>query len=1250
VKGFQTRLFGRRLGLAWAVLVAGLLLVMLVWGALQAQKSRSAEQEFELHVREVTAAIQKRLRDHEQILLGGAGLFDASHSVSRQEWRTYVERLRLKENYPGILGVGYSQVIPPDQLGAHIASIRAEGFPDYRVKPAGERGLYTAIIYLEPFTGRNLAAFGYDMLSQETRRAAMQVAVENNATTISGKVRLVQETHGKEQAGFLMYVPVYRSGLPLNTSEERWQALMGFVYSPYRVEDLMQGILGHSNLLVDFTIHDGEEVTPVSLMYASADAHPIEAHATQLQIASRQIRAFGHAWTITLFSRPSFEARFATPLDWLVPSLGIGISLSLFALTWSLLSRREQALALASVMAEKREESEERFHQLFLHMGQGVVVHQADGRITQANPAAERILGLTLEQMKGSSSMDPRWRTILEDGSDFPGEEHPAMVALREGREVTGVVMGVWHPREETWRWIRVDAYPKHDPASGQAQEVYVVFSDITTQQAANLEVRQARKLLSDVLAAASEVSIIATAPTGIITVFNRGAEHLLGYKAEEMVGKQTPATIHLPGEIVARGGELSAELGKDVQGFRVFVEKPERAGSEQREWTYVRKDGSHVPVSLVVTAMRADSGEITGYLGIAQDISERKRSAAELTRLSLVASQTTNGVVITNAEGYVEWVNEGFVRLTGYTQNEVLGRKPGELLQGPGTDPKTVQEIRGALRQGVPFHAELINYTKAHKPYWVEISCNPLRDAEGTLQGFMAIESDITERKAADELLKLGREQLKEAQRIARLGSWTLDLRSSYLEWSDEIFRIFELDPTRFDASYDAFLDAVHPEDREMVNKAYTDSLADHQPYAITHRLLFKDGRVKYVEERCETLYDAEGRPMLSRGTVQDITAAMEADIAFKGQAEQTQAILDNVLDGIITIDAKGTISSFNKSAERIFGYAAMEVVGRNVSMLMPEPHRTQHDGYLHNYLTTRQARVIGIGREVEGRRKRGDTFPMELAVSEIQSQGKTLFIGVVRDITERKRVERMKDEFVSTVSHELRTPLTSIAGSLKLMAGDAVGMLPDTAKPLMHIALRNSERLTLLINDLLDMEKIAAGKLRFDMQLQPLMPLVEQALEANKAYGEQFQVQFALTHRVEDVYVRVDAQRMLQVLANYMSNAAKFSPENSRVQVSVVRLDGMVRVAVKDQGPGVPDEFRERIFQKFSQADSSDTRQTGGTGLGLAITKELAERMEGQVGFESVPGEGAAFYLDLPVVSVEETGPHLADSVQGV
>lgn len=366
------------------------------------------------------------------------------------------------------------------------------------------------------------------------------------------------------------------------------------------------------------------------------------------------------------------------------------------------------------------------------------------------------------------------------------------------------------------------------------------------------------------------------------------------------------------------------------------------------------------------------------------------------------------------------------------------------------------------------------------------------------------------------------------------------------------------------------------------------------------------------------------------ARSRAQALADEMTVDLLR--QAQHTQAIVDNVIDGIITIDAGGRIESCNRSAERIFGHASDEMVGRNVSMLMPEPHRGAHDGYLRRYLATGERRIIGIGREVEGRRRDGSLFPMELAVTEIEQAGRRLFVGMVRDITERRRMERMKSEFVSTVSHELRTPLTSIKGALGLMCGGALGALPARAREIADMALKNSERLANLIDDLLDMEKIAAGQMRFDLREQPLMPLVEQALQANQGYAEQCRVRFVLAERVEGAHVRVDAQRLLQVLSNYLSNAAKFSPAGGTVSVSVGRGDGLLRVAVSDQGPGVPESFQDRIFQKFSQADASDTRQKGGTGLGLAITKELVERMGGRVGFHTVAGHGATFFFDLP------------------
>jgi len=352
--------------------------------------------------------------------------------------------------------------------------------------------------------------------------------------------------------------------------------------------------------------------------------------------------------------------------------------------------------------------------------------------------------------------------------------------------------------------------------------------------------------------------------------------------------------------------------------------------------------------------------------------------------------------------------------------------------------------------------------------------------------------------------------------------------------------------------------------------------------------------------------------------------------------QTKRLSAVIDNVVDGIITIGERGEIESFNPAARKIFGYSDAEVIGQNVKMLMPEPYHSEHDGYLDHHINTGEKKVIGIGREVTGQRKDGSTFPMELAVSEVIIDNVRHFVGITRDITERKRIEQMQKEFVSTVSHELRTPLTSIRGSLGLILGGVTGELPEKAKALLTIANNNSERLIHLINDILDMEKITAGKMQFDYTVVNLTSVVQQAVESNKGYGDQLHVRFELISAPDEaVMVKVDEKRMAQVMSNLLSNAAKYSPTDDTVEISIEASEKSVRITVHDNGKGIPEEFKSRIFSKFAQADSSDTRQKGGTGLGLNITKEIVEQQGGAIGFESEAGRGTTFYVDLPIWS---------------
>ncbi len=375
-------------------------------------------------------------------------------------------------------------------------------------------------------------------------------------------------------------------------------------------------------------------------------------------------------------------------------------------------------------------------------------------------------------------------------------------------------------------------------------------------------------------------------------------------------------------------------------------------------------------------------------------------------------------------------------------------------------------------------------------------------------------------------------------------------------------------------------------------------------------------------------------GKRRLFTGLVRDISALKRAEAALQDRTRRLRAVFETAVDGIITIDDRGGIDSMNPAAESIFGYRADEVVGRNVTCLMPEPYAAQHDGYLRRYLQTGERKVIGIGRVVEGLRRDGSTFPLELAVSEMQVGGRRMFTGIVRDISERVKIERLKNEFVSTVSHELRTPLTSIRGALGLLLGGAVGEVPPKARQMLALAERNCERLTLLINDILDLEKIESGRMAFRFGSVDLGELVTQACEAHQGFADRHGIALRVDIGSNDRRVSGDPDRLQQVLANLLSNATKFSPDGGVVEVVLARRDDALRISVRDHGEGVPEAFRERIFGRFAQADSSDTRGKGGTGLGLNISRAIVERHGGRIGFDSVEGQGATFYFELPVI----------------
>ncbi len=342
---------------------------------------------------------------------------------------------------------------------------------------------------------------------------------------------------------------------------------------------------------------------------------------------------------------------------------------------------------------------------------------------------------------------------------------------------------------------------------------------------------------------------------------------------------------------------------------------------------------------------------------------------------------------------------------------------------------------------------------------------------------------------------------------------------------------------------------------------------------------------------------------------------------------------LIDNVPALLAYVDAEQCCRFHNKAYRETFGLSADQLNGRTMRDLMGEEYyeflRPKVEEVLSGYPVTyeREQKVARGGHRyymVNYFPRYGDGAKRDEVIG---------FYSLGTDITELKRIDTLKSEFVSTVSHELRTPLTSIRGSLGLVTGGMAGVLPDTAKTLITIAKNNCERLIRLINDILDIEKLESGHMRMELQPLELRSLLDQAVAANQGYAIACNVKLVLNCDEGPWVVKVDPDRLTQVVTNLLSNAIKFSPQDGAVTVHVKRAESGVRVEVQDNGPGIAEEFRSRIFQKFSQADSSDARQKGGTGLGLNISRAIVEKLGGSIGFDTKLGAGSTFFFELPL-----------------
>ncbi len=470
---------------------------------------------------------------------------------------------------------------------------------------------------------------------------------------------------------------------------------------------------------------------------------------------------------------------------------------------------------------------------------------------------------------------------------------------------------------------------------------------------------------------------------------------------------------------------------------------------------------------------------------------------------------------------------------------------------------------------------------------------------------------------------------RLRASQKIAHLGGFEWNSKTGDTQWSDEHFRLWGYEPRSVMPNETLFRAAIHPDDLARYERDLEKAVRGDGNFESEFRTVWKDGSEHFIHSLGKISFDATGTADHMIGTAQDVTERKRSQSELHASEQRFRYMLESCPTAARIASQGGRNVIFYNARYT----ALLNVIPDQVNNV--DPMNYYADQAVYDDILSRLEKGEQIFEQLVELTIPG--FGQKWALASylhFQYQGESAVMGWFHDITKSIKLEKLKGEFVSTVSHELRTPLTAISGALGLLVGGALGELPDASRKMIDIAHKNSQRLTILINDLLDIDKLVAGKVTLDFRQQALMPLIEQALEGIREYGAQYQVTFKLIAR-EDVLVRVDGTRLIQILNNFLSNAAKFSPQGGQVEIAVSRHSSKIRVDVIDHGPGLRNDFKERVFQRFAQADSSDTRQKGGTGLGLAISKELIERMNGKVGFISEEGEGACFYFELPLDS---------------
>ena len=580
--------------------------------------------------------------------------------------------------------------------------------------------------------------------------------------------------------------------------------------------------------------------------------------------------------------------------------------------------------------------------------------------------------------------------------------------------------------------------------------------------------------------------------------------------------------------------------------------------------------------------------------------------------------------MVLVISDGRLVFANATAVRLLGADGPEALiGRRVEDLVWTPLTESL------------LPGCAELQACGVA------SLEPHLLRRLDGTLLEVTAASAPITfagrpacmvEFRDLTEQRRIAA-SLSEAQRVARIGSFEWNLSTDTHWWSHELYRLLGLRPGTAAPSLALFLAAIDPFDRPAIETAIERATRQQRPFRVDFMVVDRGDRGRRLEARGHVVTDDRGRPIRLVGTAQDVSEARRAALALQASEARFRSVVATAGDGIVLANQAGEIIHWNPGAARIFGYDMTETIGRPLTMLMPERFRDAHQRGLDTAVSSGRS-LRGRPVEFVGLHKDGGEIPIELSLTSWESDGERYFTGLVRDISDRRALERMKDSFIAMVSHELRTPLNTITCSLDLLGTGTLGALSEKAARMVDIAQSNTDRLSRIVGDILDLQVLEHGRVPIVLEPCDLAAVLRDAVQTTAPMAERRDVGVELALALPPGFAcQADAGRLHQTLVNLLVNAIRYAPSKSRVVATASVAGGEVRIMVDDEGPGIPPAEREIVFERFYLGAPPLEGQAPGTGLGLPICRSIVQQHGGRLWVEDGPRGGAAFIFTLPL-----------------